>query len=197
MRELLRAALDAAADGTSYADVRGAEVDSESLSVTGESVEALDTSVSIGFGVRVLVDGAWGYAASSTLTQAEAVRVRAPCGGSCACQRAGGAATRGARSRAGSRRYVVDTARTRSIRSVAGREGRTPVGSGTGDAGSPRHPCRPRNDGPDPPTDPLPFVGRVRHRANRGAHGGRVGSDRGERRRCSDAFLSRIFPRSL
>ena len=75
MRELLRAALDAAADGTTYADVRGAEVDSESLSVTGESVEALDTSVSIGFGVRVLVDGAWGYAASSTLTEGEAVRV--------------------------------------------------------------------------------------------------------------------------
>jgi TldD protein len=75
MHDLLRAALDAASDGSSYADARGIEVSSEALSVTGESVEALDTSESIGFGVRVLVDGAWGYAASSTLTEGEAVRI--------------------------------------------------------------------------------------------------------------------------
>jgi TldD protein len=75
MRDLLQAALDAASDGTTYADVRGVVTDSESLSVTGTSVESLDTSESIGFGVRVLVDGAWGYAASATLTEGEAARV--------------------------------------------------------------------------------------------------------------------------
>jgi TldD protein len=75
MRDLLRAALDAASDGSTYADVRAVETDSQSLSVTGASVESLDTSESVGIGVRVLVDGAWGYAASSTLTPGEVVRV--------------------------------------------------------------------------------------------------------------------------
>ena len=75
MRELLRAALDAASDGTTYADVRSVDTETQSLSVTGSSVEAMDTSTSVGFGVRVLVDGAWGYAASATLTEGEAHRV--------------------------------------------------------------------------------------------------------------------------
>jgi TldD protein len=75
MRDLLRAALDAASDGSTYADVRGVDTETQSLSVTGTSVESLDTSESIGFGVRVLVDGAWGYAASATLSEGEAVRV--------------------------------------------------------------------------------------------------------------------------
>ena len=75
MHEILRAALDAAADGATYADVRGVDTDAQGLSVTGSSVESLDTSESVGFGVRVLVNGAWGYAASSTLTEGEAARV--------------------------------------------------------------------------------------------------------------------------
>jgi TldD protein len=65
MEELLEAALDAAtAAGASYADVRSVETTSEALSVRGEVVEALERSDSVGFGVRVLVDGAWGFAAS-------------------------------------------------------------------------------------------------------------------------------------
>ncbi|MDQ3981229.1 MAG: TldD/PmbA family protein, partial [Actinomycetota bacterium] len=65
MEELLEAALDAAvAAGASYADARSVETMSEALSVRGDVVEALERSDSIGFGVRVLVDGAWGFAAS-------------------------------------------------------------------------------------------------------------------------------------
>jgi TldD protein len=68
MEELLEAALDAAvAAGATYADVRSVEAASESLSVRGNVVEALERSDSTGFGVRVLLDGAWGFAASYEL----------------------------------------------------------------------------------------------------------------------------------
>ncbi|HEV2755516.1 MAG TPA: TldD/PmbA family protein [Actinomycetota bacterium] len=68
MEELLETALDAAtAAGASYADVRSVEAASEALSVRGNVVEALERSDSAGFGVRVLVDGAWGFAASYEL----------------------------------------------------------------------------------------------------------------------------------
>ena len=75
MKDLLRAALDAATDGgATYADVRGAEIETESLSVRGPQVEGLDRSTSVGFGVRVLVDGAWGFASSARLDADEAAR---------------------------------------------------------------------------------------------------------------------------
>ena len=73
MEELLEGALDAAvAAGASYADVRSVEATSEALSVRGDVVEALERSDSEGFGVRVLVDGAWGYAASYDLARSSA-----------------------------------------------------------------------------------------------------------------------------
>jgi TldD protein len=76
MKQLLADALDAAtSSGASYADVRAVETQTESLSVRGPLVETLDTSDSIGFGVRVLVDGAWGFAASARLDAEEAKRV--------------------------------------------------------------------------------------------------------------------------
>ena len=75
MDEVLAAALDAASDGATYADVRGVELESEALSVREAMVEELERSESSGFGVRVLAGGAWGYAASSVPTIDEAVRV--------------------------------------------------------------------------------------------------------------------------
>lgn len=76
MKDLLTAALDAAhSSGASYVDVRGVELTSESLSVRGPQVEALDRNESNGFGVRVLVNDAWGYASSALLTIDEAQRV--------------------------------------------------------------------------------------------------------------------------
>jgi TldD protein len=65
MHEILNGALDAAIDsGASYADARAVETSSQSLSVRGPTVEALERSDSIGVGVRVLCDGAWGYASA-------------------------------------------------------------------------------------------------------------------------------------
>ena len=76
MNELLEEALDVATSaGASYADARFVRAESESLSLKGPTIEALDRSESIGFGVRVLVDGAWGHAASAVLDKQEARRV--------------------------------------------------------------------------------------------------------------------------
>lgn len=71
MKDLVIAALDAAvASGASYADVRSVETTTEALAVRGPQVEALDRSETAGLGVRVLLDGAWGYAASAKLDKA-------------------------------------------------------------------------------------------------------------------------------
>ncbi|MGH7425589.1 MAG: TldD/PmbA family protein, partial [Candidatus Methylomirabilales bacterium] len=62
--EALQSALDA---GASYADVRVQEVELEALAVRNGILETADRAASCGGGVRVLVDGAWGFAATSEL----------------------------------------------------------------------------------------------------------------------------------
>ncbi len=76
MRDLTDRALDtASALGASYADVRIVRRLDESVSIKTGRVEGVASGESEGFGVRVLVDGAWGFASSHTLTTAEADRV--------------------------------------------------------------------------------------------------------------------------
>ncbi|MCI0584824.1 MAG: TldD/PmbA family protein, partial [Chloroflexi bacterium] len=76
MRELTERALDTAAQlGASYADVRVIRRRDESISVKSGRVEGVAMGESDGFGVRVVVDGAWGFAASDTLDLVEADRV--------------------------------------------------------------------------------------------------------------------------
>ncbi|HEX3327947.1 MAG TPA: TldD/PmbA family protein [Actinomycetota bacterium] len=77
MKDLVIAALDAAvASGATYADVRSVETTTEALAVRGPQVEAVDRSDTAGLGVRVLLDGAWGYAASAKLDR-ESVKAMA------------------------------------------------------------------------------------------------------------------------
>ncbi|MBF6600729.1 MAG: TldD/PmbA family protein [Dehalococcoidia bacterium] len=83
MRDLAMRALDTAKQrGAAYADVRVVRFTSESVVVRNRNVEALTADESLGFGVRVIVDGYWGFAASHRMTldaadatAAEAVRV--------------------------------------------------------------------------------------------------------------------------
>src|SRR6187397_2346334 len=76
MRDLTQRALDtASARGASYADVRVVRRLDESISIKTGRVEGVASGENEGFGVRVLVDGAWGFAASHVLTAAEADRV--------------------------------------------------------------------------------------------------------------------------
>ncbi|HEV7604005.1 MAG TPA: TldD/PmbA family protein [Candidatus Limnocylindrales bacterium] len=78
MQDLTQRALDtASARGASYADIRVVRRVDESIAIKSGRVEGVASGESEGFGVRVLVDGAWGFAASHILTMTEADRVAA------------------------------------------------------------------------------------------------------------------------
>jgi len=69
--DLAGLALDAATgDGAGYADVRYVEGRSEAITVQDERVEDLESGSTRGVGVRVLVDGCWGFAATAVLDEA-------------------------------------------------------------------------------------------------------------------------------
>lgn len=76
MYKLLEVALDAAKSaGAGYADGRLILRRSQSVAVKNSAIDALAEDSEQGFGIRVLADGAWGFAASRSLTEAEAARV--------------------------------------------------------------------------------------------------------------------------
>jgi TldD protein len=92
MNDLTDLALDAAQRaGAGYADVRITEREEESLTVKNGALEAASSNRSAGFGVRVLVDGAWGFAGSAVLEPDEVERVA---GEAVAIARASGLARR-------------------------------------------------------------------------------------------------------
>src|SRR2546426_801240 len=65
MRDLTHRALDTAAQlGATYADVRVVRRREESIAIKSGKVEGVASGESEGFGLRVLVDGAWGFAAT-------------------------------------------------------------------------------------------------------------------------------------
>ena len=61
--------------GAGYADVRTVTTLQERVVVRNGVVETLSADESLGFGVRALVNGCWGFASSNDLTPAEADRV--------------------------------------------------------------------------------------------------------------------------
>jgi TldD protein len=78
MDELIARALDlAGVKGAGYADIRVVQTDQEQYVVRNGTVDTLSVDQSIGFGVRVLVDGAWGFASSHDLTSSEVDRITA------------------------------------------------------------------------------------------------------------------------
>ncbi len=78
MNDLIQRALDTADHlGAHYADVRVVERRNEGLTVKNGALEAATSNVSSGFGVRVLVNGAWGFSSSALLEPGEADRIAA------------------------------------------------------------------------------------------------------------------------
>ncbi|TMC27995.1 MAG: TldD/PmbA family protein [Chloroflexi bacterium] len=72
MKDLADAALNAAqVKGATYADVRLDEQVQQDVVVKNGQLAAVSDDASEGFGVRVLVDGAWGFAGSSRLEKEE------------------------------------------------------------------------------------------------------------------------------
>jgi len=78
MQTLINRCLDTAVQrGASYADVRIVDRHTQNISLRDGVVETISDDHSAGFGVRLLVDGAWGFASSRDLSLAEAERVTA------------------------------------------------------------------------------------------------------------------------
>jgi len=78
MKELIGDILDLVkSQGASYGDVRVLRRRSEALEAKNGKPETIAATETEGFGLRVLVDGAWGFAASSHLHRKEMERVAA------------------------------------------------------------------------------------------------------------------------
>ncbi len=76
MKDLTGRALNMAQQrNASYADVRIVERVTQRIAVKNGQVQALEQDESLGFGVRVIVNGAWGFASSSRLDAKEVERV--------------------------------------------------------------------------------------------------------------------------
>ncbi len=75
-RELATNAIDLIRQaGCEYGDIRVCHYRHQSLTARDRSLSGLADNVSSGFGVRVLLDGAWGFAASPKKTPAEIARI--------------------------------------------------------------------------------------------------------------------------
>jgi TldD protein len=78
MKDLALLALDTAQSlGASYADVRFLTHRRQDLLTEDLRVASINDRTDSGFGLRVLANGAWGFAGSSTLTREEVMRVAA------------------------------------------------------------------------------------------------------------------------
>jgi TldD protein len=78
MRDLTDRALNLAqVKGAIYADMRIVHRETQDITVKNGTVQELSLDSTQGFGVRVIADGAWGFASSHLLTTAEVDRVTA------------------------------------------------------------------------------------------------------------------------
>jgi len=72
MRQLTATALDTAKIlGASYADIRIIESRSQGITVKNGSIGGVNDHYDMGFGVRVIAGGAWGFASSNNVTKKE------------------------------------------------------------------------------------------------------------------------------
>jgi TldD protein len=73
--EVAKSAVDAAMKaGATFADARVGTDLTESITVRNQQMEGIDRGESTGVGVRVLVDGRWGFASTARLDEAEIAR---------------------------------------------------------------------------------------------------------------------------
>ncbi|RLC47666.1 MAG: TldD/PmbA family protein [Candidatus Cloacimonadota bacterium] len=72
MRELTQLAIDTAvSNGASYADIRIIESKTENISTKNGDINYLNKSSILGYGIRVIVNGSWGFASSPYVTKNE------------------------------------------------------------------------------------------------------------------------------
>jgi TldD protein len=75
LKDKIKEVIDYLKSKTDYADIRQQRRSREDIRVKNENVETLSRNDDQGFGVRVIKDGAWGFASSSILTPDEMKRV--------------------------------------------------------------------------------------------------------------------------
>jgi len=67
MKEILKNLLDYLESKVSYADLRFVQTEKENIEVENGILSSYNVSTDRGVGIRVLADGAWGFAASNNL----------------------------------------------------------------------------------------------------------------------------------
>ena len=78
MRDLCTLAIDTAKKrGATYADIRIIETKKEAIGVRNGALGQSDLSEDVGLGIRVIANGAWGFASSPEVTRAEIERTAA------------------------------------------------------------------------------------------------------------------------
>ena len=78
MKDFIHLALDTAtARGASYADIRIIQEEHEDIQIKNGRIGSLDQATTFGFGVRVIADGAWGFACSSKVERSEIEKISA------------------------------------------------------------------------------------------------------------------------
>ena len=133
--ELALEALNAAKSaGASYADARVGRYRRQQISTRERSISGVSDSESYGVGVRTLVNGSWGFAATSEMTK-DGVAKSGARGSASFARREDGAATSGrTRPGGGGKGHVDDADQARSDRRPDRRKGRTAAGHERGGA---------------------------------------------------------------
>ena len=75
MKDVFKNVLDSIRNKVDYADCRMVTTRSERIRTKNGTVDAIADSTSRGFGIRVIVDGCWGFSSSSIVTKEETARV--------------------------------------------------------------------------------------------------------------------------
>ena len=116
----------AAALGASYADIRVNRYRRESIATRERQVQNVSRSTSRGLGLRVLVDGAWGFAATNRVEPVGRPHRRRAGGGDRARQRGAHLAQGRARQRRQGDDHVDERVQARSVRRAARHQDRVP-----------------------------------------------------------------------
>jgi len=74
MKEILKNLLNYLESKTSYADLRFVQTEEESIQAENGILSSYNVSTNRGVGIRVLVDGAWGFAASNNLNKSSLLK---------------------------------------------------------------------------------------------------------------------------
>ncbi|HUU46601.1 MAG TPA: DNA gyrase modulator, partial [Acidobacteriota bacterium] len=76
MKDKLKTACDyLRSKGVAYGDIRYVRTQTETIGVTNEAVDTLTSDLDQGFGIRVIVEGSWGFASSAICTVSEMRKV--------------------------------------------------------------------------------------------------------------------------